>query len=134
MHGPEHVNQIFLLDTTKAPDNQHTGVAFEKLNMINYPDLAESELNEDLLPFLVRKCAVDRLNAFRVMKRTFDRLGRFDEKGAILSGLSSVVSFFCLCFRMESDTSFLCWLTEGPAGAGKSYVLYHVVQFCRATG
>ena len=82
MHGPEHVNQIFLLDTNKVPDG------------INYPDLAKSELKNNFLPFLIRKCAVDRLNAFRVMKKYFDRLGRFDEKGAILSGLS--VFFFML--------------------------------------
>ena len=109
MHGPEHVNQIFLLDSTKVPDGQPTGVTFEKLRRKNYPDLAESELKEDFLPFLVRKCAVDRLDAFRTMMKHFDRHGRIDKKGTILSELSV---FFIYAFEWKLTLVFFVGLQK----------------------
>src|SRR5436305_9076354 len=109
MHGPEHVNQIFLLDSTKVPDGQPTGVAFEKLRRKNYPDLAESELNKHFLPFLVRKCAVDLLDDFRDMKEYFDEDGRFDDKGTILSELSV---FFVYAFEWKLTLVFFVGLQK----------------------
>src|SRR6185312_14667218 len=40
----------------------------------------------------------------------------------------------CLCFQTVLISSFSAVWLAGTAGAGKSYVLYHVVQFCRASG
>lgn len=105
--GFEHVGEILLLDSTKVPDGNPTGVDYEKFNKDNYPDLAESELKQDFLPFLVRKCAVDQFNAFRAMKESFDRNGRFGRKGTILSKLSPVVGFL-LTFSTDVDIIILC--------------------------
>jgi hypothetical protein len=68
-----------------VPDGEPTGVTSEMLSEENYPNLAESDLDDRMLPFLIRECAVKRLDSFRGMKRVFDRDGCFGNKGAILS-------------------------------------------------
>ncbi|RUP49201.1 hypothetical protein BC936DRAFT_143073, partial [Jimgerdemannia flammicorona] len=104
----DHVNEIILLDQSRVPEGEPTGIDLELLNEKNYPDFGVSgfEDSDSKLPFLIRDCALQIIKSFRIMKRAFDRRGHFG-KGNIL---------------------------QGPAGAGKSYVLYHVVQFCRASG
>lgn len=100
----------------------------------NYPRLTPSELNHRVLPFLIRSCAVSIMNEFLDMKTMFDDDGYFHKKGKVLSERSFMIGFSCPYFSNCSWYWSCCHWPEGPAGAGKSYVLYHVVQFCRASG
>ena len=94
MHKLEHINQIFLLNRSRVPDGQPTGVNYELFTKENYPDLAKTELDDRFLPFLIRYCAINQLNFFRDMKRIFDRDGYFPHKGRILRDLPVSLFFF----------------------------------------
>ncbi|CAG8607310.1 1386_t:CDS:2, partial [Paraglomus occultum] len=106
-HTLQHVNRIFLLDKSLVPDGEPTGVVYEEMTRANYPNVDASILNNEHIPFLIRNCALDFIKFFADLKNAFDKKGRFGNVGKVI---------------------------RGPAGAGKSYVLYHVVHFCRASG
>ncbi|KAL1914185.1 mitochondrial 37S ribosomal protein mS29 [Calcarisporiella thermophila] len=106
-HTREHVNHIILLDTSLMPDGAPTGVFHEMMLRDNYPHVDPSTLNVIQMPFLIRNCALAQLEFFKDLRGVFDKLGWFGNVGKVI---------------------------RGSAGAGKSYVLYHVVNFCRASG
>ncbi|RUP50764.1 hypothetical protein BC936DRAFT_137722 [Jimgerdemannia flammicorona] len=111
----EHVNRIFLLDSSAVPEGGPTGIDFDTMEKRNYPKLDASRLDKHKLPFLIRNCAIECLNLMQSLKEDFDEIkeespdkkGRISNVGRILTGI---------------------------ADGGKSYALYHVVQFCRASG
>ncbi|RUS24831.1 hypothetical protein BC938DRAFT_473018 [Jimgerdemannia flammicorona] len=60
----DHVNEIILLNRSRVPDGNPTGIASEIMTQKNYPNLQLNELDYRVLPFLIRSCAVSIVNEF----------------------------------------------------------------------
>ncbi|RUP44335.1 hypothetical protein BC936DRAFT_149608 [Jimgerdemannia flammicorona] len=97
----DHVNEIILLNRSRVPDGNPTGIASEIMTQKNYPNLQLNELDYHVLPFLIRSCAVSIVNEFREMKTMFDNDNYFPAKGEILREPSFMVGF-CPYFSNHS--------------------------------
>ncbi|RUS16729.1 hypothetical protein BC937DRAFT_90866, partial [Endogone sp. FLAS-F59071] len=106
-HEAKDVHRVFLMDLSKVPEGGPSGIDDDALIPKNYPNTDPSELNKHRLPFLIRECTVKFLEQFKTLNEGFDEDKYIRDSGMYFAG---------------------------PGGNGKSYVLYYIVQLCRALG